>query len=258
MKMSQLVGKKLDQFKVMPDAARPSDTAVGIEIEVENIELDVHKLKLWDQVSDGSIVRGVEFVSKPIWGTAIKDALDEIRAVFKKHDPYLSFRTSVHVHINVLDMEPAQLEHFVLLYVMYERPLFRLHEDWGRYDNIFCVPVRKSMKVQSGYAKLLSDLTRQQIRSDYVGYKYSAFNPNSLALFGTMEFRHMGGTADMDRVDQWINILLQLKLAADEKLKLSQPSDVFGKYRRLLDIRDTDITDALELIEYIQLLRGNV
>ncbi len=257
MKISQLVGKKLDQFEVLPDKNRPSDNAVGIEIEVENLDMsDKYKLKLWNQVGDGSIVRGVEFVSKPIWGTAIKDALDEIRVVFKKHDPYLSFRTSVHVHLNVLDMSPEQLEHFVFLYVMYEVPLFRLHEDWGRYDNIFCVPVRKSMKVQDGYALLLADLRRNTVRPEYVGYKYSAFNPNSLALFGTMEFRHMGGTADMDRVDEWINILLQLKLAADEGLTLDQPSDVFGKYQGLLDIRPQDIAEGLELIDYITMKRG--
>lgn len=256
MKMSQLVGKKLDQFKVQSDKSRPSDTAVGIEIEVENIMEQEYTLKLWDQVGDGSIVRGVEYVSKPIWGTAITDALDEIRVVFKKADPYLSFRTSIHIHLNVLNMEPDQLEHFVLLYVLYELPLFRLHEDWGRYDNIFCVPARKSMKVQDGYALLLDDLSRRRIRGDYVGYKYSAFNPNALQRFGTMEFRHMGGTTDMDRVDQWINILLQLKLAADEKLTMNQPADIFGDYLGLLDIHDNDIADGMELIDYIQMKRG--
>lgn len=256
MKMSQIVGKKLDQFRVQSDQARPSDTAVGIEIEVENIQEDAHGLLLWDQVIDGSIVRGVEFVSKPIWGTAITDALDEIRKLFIKHDPYMSFRTSIHVHVNVLDMSPEQLEHFVLLYVMYELPLFRLHQDWGRYDNIFCVPVRKSMKVQDGYAQLLDDLSRRRIRDDYVGYKYSAFNPNALARFGTMEFRHMGGTTDMDKVDEWINILLQLKLAADEKIHLDNSNKVFGKYRSLMDVRQQDLTDGMELIDYIQMKRG--
>ena len=256
MKISQLVDKKLDQYTVEPDSSRPSNTAVGIEIEVENLQEREYGLKLWDQVHDGSIVNGVEFVSKPIWGTAIKDALDEIRVVFKAHDPYLSFRTSIHVHVNALDMTPAQLEHFVILYVMYELPLFRLHEHWGRYDNIFCVPARKSIKVQDGYARLLQDLTMERIRDDYVGYKYSAFNPNALARFGTMEFRHMGGTADMDEVDRWINILLQLKLAADENLPIGAPRQVFGEYYSLLDIREEDIVDGVQLIDYIQMKRG--
>lgn len=256
MKISELVGKKLDQFKVQSDRDRPSDTAVGIEIEVENLQETGYNFKLWDTVHDGSIVNGVEFVSKPVWGTAIKDALDEMRVLFKEHDPYLSFRTSVHVHVNALDMTPEQLEHFVILYLMYELPLFRLHEHWGRYDNIFCVPARKSIKVQDGYAQLLQDLTANRVRPDYVGYKYSAFNPNALARFGTMEFRHMGGTADMDEVDKWINILLQLKLAADERVLITDSNIVFGKYRSLLDIRDEDIMDGVQLIDYIQMKRG--
>jgi hypothetical protein len=256
MKIAQLVGKKLDQFVVKSDKARPSDTAVGIEIEVENLSEADYGLKLWDQIRDGSIVNGVEFVSKPVWGTAITDALDELRRVFTEHDPYLSFRTSVHVHINALDMTPEQLEHFVVLYLMYELPLFRLHEHWGRYDNIFCVPARKSIKVQDGYAKLLADLSVERIRTDYVGYKYSAFNPNALARFGTMEFRHMGGSADMDEVDRWINILLQLKLAADEIIPITEPDSVFGPYRGLLDIHDEDIMDGVQLIDYIQMKRG--
>jgi len=258
MKMSKITGRELPQFKVTTDPARPSDTAVGIEIEVENIRDEGQfKFNLWDMIHDGSIVNGIEFVSKPIWGTAIKDALDEIREVFKTNDPYLSFRTSVHVHINVLDIDHDQVEHLVLLYLLYEPALFRLHEAWGRYDNIFCVPARKSIKVQDGYAKLLSDLSQGRVRQDYVGYKYSALNPNSLARFGTMEFRHMGGTADMDEIDQWVNILLQLKSAADRQTTITEPRAVFSEYYDLLDIRDEDITDGVQLIEYIQMKRGN-
>ncbi len=256
MKMSTLVGKTLDQFQVRPDPNRPSDTAVGIEIEVENVSAEGVTLKFWDTVRDGSIVNGIEFVSKPVWGTAIWEALNEVGKLLAKEDPYLSFRTSVHIHVNVLEMSPAQLSHFVPLYIMYEPALFRMHETWGRYDNIFCVPVRKSIRVQDGYAALLQDLKNERIRSDYVGYKYSAFNPNALARFGTIEFRHMGGTASMDEIDQWINILLQLKLAADEGLNIEEPREVFGKYHSLLDIHDTDVENGRQLIDYIEMKRS--
>ena len=257
MKVSSLVGKTLDQFEVKPDQMRPSDTAVGIEVEVENMRgSSCQGLKFWNTTQEGSIVRGCEFVSKPIWGTAITEALDELRELFKKSDPYLSFRTSVHVHLNMLDSEHEHLNQLVLLNLLYEPALFRLHQEWGRYDNIFCVPARKSIKVQDGYAKLLQDLDQGRIRTDYVGYKYSAFNPNALAQFGTIEFRHMGGTADMDEVDQWINVLLQLKLAAVKGTELTDHRKVFGKYHSLLDIHEEDIMDGMQLIDYIQMKRG--
>ena len=255
MKICDIVGKKLIEREVSPDHSRPAArTSVGIEVELEGVS-PATGLNWWSCVNDGSLNNGIEYVSEPVWGTSISDALDEMSAVLAEDPPYLSFRTSIHIHVNVLDLNPRELEHFIKLSVFYEPALFRLHNDWDRYENIFCVPAKKSTLVQRGYGSLLHDIRHECVRGDYVASKYAALNPNSVATFGTLEFRHMGGSADMSRVSEWINLLLQLKVSAQEKIPFDQPKKVFGKYFSQLTLKPEDTEDGWNMLEFID-LRG--
>jgi len=259
MKIGDITGRTLQEYAVSEDPNRPHPKcSVGIEVELEGIPqvstAAKKALSLWTLAHDGSLQNGIELVSKPVWGSAITDALNELRKFFKTYKAYLSFRTSVHVHVNVLDLEPKELEHLIKLYLFYEPSLFRLHSDWNRYENIFCVPARKSVRIQEGYAALLHDVKeRGQCGTSYVGCKYAALNPNSVGHFGTLEFRHMGGTDNVDRIDKWINLLLQLKVAAEASAPFDQPHDVFGKYEKELTIRTSDIQDGWNMLEYINM-----
>ena len=152
----------------------------------------------------------------------------------------------------MLDINTHQLCDLVQLYNLYEPALFRLHEGWSRYDNIFCVPVRKSTAIQEGYARLLYDLEHDTLSRHYVAYKYSALNPNCISRFGTLEFRHMGGTADTEEISKWINILLQLKQAiVTEATPWTDPDEVFGALHKELTIFPEDIAAGLEINDYI-------
>jgi hypothetical protein len=257
MKLSTILNKQLNEFPVDLDYDRPHpQSSVGVEVEVEGVTSNSDDFKYWDVVHDGSLQHGLEFVSKPVWGTAISKALDELGYFFNKNPPYLSMRTSVHVHINTLDMTVDQLVRLIELYLYYEPCLFRLHEEWNRYDNIFCVPTKKSTAIQKGYAHLLNDLAHDRIRGEYVSYKYSALNPNSLKRFGTLEFRHMGGCCDVELISYWINILLQLKVAALEEKPFDKPQEVFGKYLEGLVIKPSDLIAGAEMLEFINLVRN--
>jgi hypothetical protein len=261
MRIEDITGRKLPQIKVEPDPARPHPScSVGIEVELEGIRFAKSFGNLWIISSDGSLQNGIELISVPVWGTAITDALSELDTALKGKTPYLSFRTSVHVHLNVLDLSTDELAWLVKLYLFYEPALFRLHNDWSRYENIFCVPARKSLKIQEGYASLLHDLKRERLNTregTYVASKYAALNPNPVSSLGTLEFRHMGGCIDTKRISDWINILLQLKVAAINKAQLDNPSRVFGALREQLTIRDSDIEDGWNMMEFIT-YRGNV
>lgn len=255
MNISEITGRKLVEKEVGPDKNRPHPhTSVGIEIEVEGIPgrpVSKWPFSWWTVKSDGSLSNGLEFVSEPVWGTAISEALKEIDEFFDKESPYLSFRTSVHIHVNVLDISAKQLEHFIKLYLFYEPALFRLHSEWNRYENIFCVPAKKSIKIQDGYASLISDVLADRCRTSYVGCKYSALNPNSVGVFGTLEFRHMGGCADVEKISNWINILLQLKVAALNKTTFDKPSEVFGDQLSYLKVNSKDIDEGWMMLDYI-------
>lgn len=259
MNISDIVGHKLVEREVAPDPSRPHPrTSVGIEVEVEGIQgRDSWPFRWWTVKHDGSLSNGLEFVTEPVWGTAITEALNEMSELFKEEPPYLSFRTSVHVHVNVLDMEPSELEHFIKLYLFYEPALFRLHNDWNRYENIFCVPAKKSVRIQDAYAKLIRDVGRGSCRPNYVSSKYAALNPNSVSNFGTLEFRHMGGSADMDRVSQWINILLQMKVAALNGEPFDRPRQVFGPIHDDLIIKDQDIDEGWMMLDFVN-FRGQL
>ena len=244
--------------KFNPDPRRPSPSAaVGIEIELEGIDYSEFNSKYWRLARDGSLRNGVELVSIPLRGKQIASALNYVRRYFNTHPCYISFRTSVHVHLDVSTLEIDHLKHLLKLYLLYEPALFRLNPDWNRYDNIFCVPARKSYAIQEGYATLLRDLDANQIRTDYVGYKYSALNPNSINRFGTLEFRHMGGTDDVSNILRWIDVLLQLKKSAIDMCNPKDPSEVFGEYVDQVNILPEDIQDGLYMLDHIEFINQN-
>lgn len=256
MKIETLTGRKLTlRDKVTPDPRRPDSTAaVGIEIELEGLRTGNKDFRWWNVVGDGSLQHGIEFVSYPVGGKQITSALNEVKKWLAGKKPYVSFRTSVHVHLNVLDMEQKELVKLIELYLLYEPALFRMHEEWGRYDNIFCVPARKSYAIQEGYAALCRDLTNDRVGGPYVGYKYSALNPNPVSVLGTLEFRHMGGTADVSEISRWIDILLRLRVAARSDIDIDNAEAVFGEHYDSLEIHDDDIFSGQRMIENIQLI----
>jgi hypothetical protein len=257
MKISDITGKQLAQLQVKPDPTRPHpECSVGIEVELEGININSALGKLWAVKREGSLQNGVELVSVPVWGTGITQALDELDRILKKKTPYLSFRTSVHIHINVLDLTPAELEWFVTLYLFYEPALFRLHEEWSRYENIFCVPAKKSFRIQEGYAALLRDIRNDHCQGGYVDSKYAALNPNSIAVFGTLEFRHMGGCYDTKKISDWINVLLQMKMSAINQVRFDAPDQVFGKYLKTINVLPSDLDSGWDMVDFIN-VRSN-
>ncbi len=257
-KLSQIVGRNLREIPVGPDYTRPHPhSSVGIEVEVEGIRgLMRDGMKRWRvDTNEGSLVNGVEFISEPVWGTAITDSLEELGEFFEQHPPHISFRTSVHVHLNVLDMDDEQLQHMIRLYLMYERALFRLHDKWNRAECIFCVPAASSVVIQQGYSQLFQHLKRGTVDRGYVPWKYSALNTNCLRELGTLEFRHMGGTSDMNEISHWINILLQLKVAALLDEPIDNPKEVWGEYHNALIITDEDMAIGHQLIQRLNIWR---
>jgi len=253
MKLSQMLGRKMNEIPCGPDYSRPHPhSSVGIEVELEGIRGWHHRTwKRWSFVKDGSTHNGIEFVSEPVWGTAITDALDELDDYLQGQEPHVSFRTSVHVHVNVLDMTKEQIAHMIRLYLIYEPALFKLHDKWNRSNNIFCVPAQRSVAIQRGYAKMIRHLENGGLDEEYLASKYSALNINCIRSFGTLEFRHMGGTAEMGEVSSWIDVLLQLKVAALLDEPLYDPREVWGDQYDKLDITDDDLNKGKIILDYL-------
>lgn len=222
------------------------NTYLGIEVETENVQLfvDTHS-PYWRITEDGSLRNsGREFVSIPIKAFRVENALDSL---FKSQiNPDIEFteRTSIHIHMNVRTMTVDQLKAMILLYLLFERALFR-YVDKDRYNNIFCVPLNET----SFGERLTSLFDNNRLHLSWT--KYTALNLLPIFEKGTIEFRHLHGTKDIPEILGWINLILCLKKMALrtepnriwETIKTlntssqyhSYASEVFGEYITLLN-----------------------
>ena len=125
----------------IPDKTLENDkTLVGIELELENISLgdweyyyDTNKknaldlMKYWKIVQDGSLRNGIEFVTDPLVGNNIIKGLDCLDYLVEYVNPTnnlkisMGERTSLHVHLNVLDLTIEQLKNLVIILEIFPR-----------------------------------------------------------------------------------------------------------------------------------------
>jgi hypothetical protein len=189
------------------------DVYVGVELEIENVEMKYPPISSFKQTDDGSLkVNGMEFVSIPIKMKYLEVELRRVLGTFEE-GATLSNRCSIHVHVNARDMTQENLMVLVLLYTIFERTLFRASGD--RWGNIFCHPLQAS-------PVMVSEIFTHDIRY-WHWQKYSALNlcpvmgkDGQSAKIGTVEFRQMHGSLDVEEIMQWCNLLTALKRAAQE------------------------------------------
>src|SRR5215213_1967548 len=123
-----------------------SEHAIGIEVEVENV-VDVARIpkgSVWTSKTDGSLRNaGMEFITMPIPASYAPAVLNQLMTQVLNQHCSFSPRTSVHVHLNVQDLELHQALDYVLLYSIFEK-LFYKFAGRGRIRNIFCVPITET------------------------------------------------------------------------------------------------------------------
>ncbi len=193
-----------------------SEQLAGVEIETEEVRAtagDYQSMlgRLWNVKTDGSL-RGAafEFVSRPC---AIKSLIPELEVFYKKTqftEANYSDRCSVHVHTNVLDMTPDQLASLCLLYSVMEEVLFKFVNTYevgnrvpSRDTNLYCVPWSQC-RMNYGVVNKLFTLDGLGLRN---WQKYTALNLLPVRNIGTVEWRHMHGTANVKKLSIWINMI---------------------------------------------------
>ena len=209
---------KLFKYKPLPKYAglegrikvKHKDVYVGLEMEFENVPSFYHTSAVHD-VEDYSLkVAGKELVTIPIkmryLEVELRRVLDQV-----KTDVSLSSRCSLHVHMNVRDMAPEHLNNMVMLYMMFERSLYRISGD--RWDNNFCVPLFMAHQLVENWFKF-----ETQPKS-WTWYKYTGLNLSPIfggesTRIGTVEFRQHKGSTDVEEIIQWCNFITSLKRAA--------------------------------------------
>lgn len=253
----------------------PFPYGIGIEVELEFNGNKPHaiagpdSLIYWDIKRDGSLKNGVEFVVKtPLFSSSIVRALAELNATLIKQNtkPILSERTSVHIHIDARDMSKEQISNFILLYLVFERVLFKYCGE-DRADNVFCLSAMKSDALINTLALFFNadNSLAADLSSSYE--RYASLNLASLARFGSIEIRSHKGSHNAKQIISWINILLSLKryvmhnnsLWGDLPSYISHEGPlefmhaVFGTYSRYLtyDGCDNDIIEGVRVSQNV-------
>lgn len=158
----------------------------------------------WRPVNDGSLKdAGMEF-TLAVWHNNAEEYLNYLFQSLDK--PRASSRCSVHVHTNVTDFTETEIKSLILLYTIFERPLFRY--SGNRWNNIYCVPVQTWAVGHD-----LSNMTFNDIAITFP--KYSAMNVfpddgREGGRLGTVEFRHMVGNRNIMYITTWIDMLAML------------------------------------------------
>lgn len=178
-----------------------SKELVGIEIEIENYVTSKNAYHgVWSAKEDGSLRNnGREFITKPCQAEYIPYLLHNLFNEHLAESASCTPRTSVHVHLNMLDVPVEKINLFVLFYSLYEKVLF----SWigkNRYKNIYCVPITSSYLIKSLHGYNVPDWS-----------KYTALNLAPLSRQGTVEFRAMHGTKDIEKLSKWVSMIVSMK-----------------------------------------------
>lgn len=203
------------------DLRNKEGTDIGVEIEVEGERLPREVDKIWKVVTDGSLRGGgLEYVyRRPINVRRVGESLEELSKAFAetKAQPVFSFRTSVHVHVNCLDLEYQQVLNYIYTYYLLENILVDFCGE-GRKGNRFCLRLQDADGSLEYIEKLFSSKGRvgifQRIPRDMI--RYAALNIEALPKFGTLEFRSMRGTLDEEIIIPWVETLVNIREYAKE------------------------------------------
>lgn len=236
---------------------------LGIEIELENVIINTPKLNYWSAIEDNSLkINGREF-TLPVTNNKLKEALFYL---FHNITANTSSRCSVHVHANILDLTLDNLNTLVALYIIFEKALFNF--SGNRNNSNYCVPVTdlilpRQLFTNIGYL--------QEYLTKYTAIHLFAQDKHGKTL-GTLEFRHLKGTMDINYIDTWAQIITNLvnfskaipfseltKLIFDMRTTSSYnqlATDIFKDYKKLLTDYETFNSDIESNITFLKLIIG--
>jgi hypothetical protein len=187
----------------------------GVEVECEGRNLTPLNNVYWRTEKDGSL-RGefphssCEYVlKKPIGLISCVKAVDNLLENQRKDVEFkFSFRTSVHVHVNVSDMEWEEYLAFCYTWLLCEVPLMEFCGE-DRKANRFCLRATDCEGVVDGLLLLINTGSLRRVNEFEV--RYAALNIGATPKYGSLEFRGMRGTLDKAVLTAWLSALKSMK-----------------------------------------------
>jgi hypothetical protein len=181
----------------------------GCEFEIEDCKnaKDMGGKTFLVEIDHSLRNNGYEFKTRPAVREECEHQFQLLHANLKTGKDAYTERTSIHVHVNVANLELQQVRQLVLTYALLE-PLFLEYVGPVRKNSIFCVPLNYTY-IPSTYKMPIDKMWEKW-------HKYTALNIKPLASsqdspgLGTIEFRHMYGTNDARVFNTWVKILEEL------------------------------------------------
>jgi hypothetical protein len=214
---------------------RRNDLLFGIEIESELWPAkDAIPGRWWvpSDKAEGSLKTqyAYEWVSRPIMGRNIVNAIRDFAEEANKHPAHYTDRCATHIHVNMLEMEVQQLPVMALYTVAFDNLFFDLGQ-WDRSFNYHCRPLslcRPDIEFLGRSMRNCKD-TGDGLYGfrDGIG-RYMGTNWASLDDHGTVEFRHFPGTHDLKTLLTWINAIACMYSAGAKDTMDRAKALVFG------------------------------
>jgi hypothetical protein len=202
----------------------------GLEIEVEGKKLP-DKIKGWNTDRGEGSLRdgGLEYVlpSPKDKAAALKRVKDVADCMSENGSiPVFSPRTSCHVHVNIGDLTIDQACTMYLLSLLAEPFLSGMCGDL-REGNHFCLRGidAESILVKAGQIFRTGELPPYGREE-----RYAFTNLASVATFGSLEYRGMRGTLDLELWNDWLSILGDIKEAA---IAIETPKNLMEKVKEV-------------------------
>jgi hypothetical protein len=198
----------------------PPEGVMGLEFECESdTNLPNINSGTWRSKTDGSLRAnaGLEYVThKPLPFDQVHSAIERLLAKVDTQE-YMPLRdsrnTSWHVHLNALHFTPVEYMTRIFTWWMIE-PIMLMHCAPHRRQNLYCLQVRDAG------AQLNSVNEEMFIRfatrpNEVLGMvdmhrRYCAQNITALGKYGSVEYRCMDGTLDVERIKKWTTYLHNL------------------------------------------------
>ena len=185
---------------------------IGVEIEAEGDHLPMHAPMGWRVEYDGSL-RGesYEYVfTNPVPRDKVEVLLGRLDEKFKEKgsEVFDSGRAGIHVHVNIRDLTKAELYNFICLYIIFEDILVKWCGEL-REGNLFCLRIKDADHILQYLSDSLRTDCLEVLYDDNI--RYASMNCKAICQYGSLEFRAMRSTIDMEVIHQWVNLLLALK-----------------------------------------------
>lgn len=188
---------------------------VGVEIEVEGYALPRCE-QWWRNEEDGSL-KGEETREYVLDGPKsladVRRALDYLDGLYRSYNSRVddTVRAGVHIHINCQQLTITQLYNFITVYLILENVLVHWCGEY-REGNLFCLRASDA-EYLLGQLKASTRDTKRQLRTRFHRdeLRYASINLKALGDYGSVEFRAMRGTRDLDLIYQWAEVLLGLR-----------------------------------------------